>query len=433
MFRKYTLTSLVLFLYALFGISSFAQDGNVKYVEKKYNLFYKINESTLDENYKSNARTLSQLKADIQTTLLEDKEVPDSILIIACSSPDGDFLFNKQLAQARAENTKELLLKLFPELNSSDIITEYLEEDWDGLLQVLKLHKEFPQREEMIAVIQSKIHEQEKENRLRCLTEGWEYLKEHHIYSLRNSSITIKVIRTATNADDEFIRRKIIKELTEVPSVTEPKLQQYFSILLAEKKEKESKVRRYKKSIFALRTNLLVPAMNVGLEIPIKKHWSIGFDYYYPWFVSDKNLWCCEMLGAFADVKYWFTGKNPWTDSSKLKGHAVGLFAGAGYYDFQNKIKGFQGEYLDLGIDYTYALPVAKDKLRFEFNIGLGLIQTVYRPYTPSSDYTDLIKEPGIQHRSTSFFGPTRGSVSLVVPITVKTKASNNNKKGGNK
>ena len=75
-----------------------------------------------------------------------------------------------------------------------------------------------------------------------------------------------------------------------------------------------------------------------------------------------------------------------------------------------------------MGIDYTYALPIAEDKLRLEFNVGLGFIYTLYRPYYPSSDYDDLIKEPGIKYRSTNFIGPTRASVSLVYPINVNTK-----------
>ena len=107
---------------------------------------------------------------------------------------------------------------------------------------------------------------------------------------------------------------------------------------------------------------------------------------------------------------------------SKLKGHAVGVYAGTGYYDFQNKVKGAQGEFIDFGVDYTYALPVANDKLRFEFNLGLGFIKTWYRPYAPASDYSDLIKEPGVKYRSTNFIGPTRAAVSLVYPITVTTK-----------
>ena len=97
-----------------------------------------------------------------------------------------------------------------------------------------------------------------------------------------------------------------------------------------------------------------------------------------------------------------------------------------GYYDFQNKIQGKQGEFINFGVEYTYALPVANDKLRLEFNLGLGFLNTWYRPYTPASDYSDLIKEPGVKYRSTNFVGPTRVGVSLVWPVTVNVK-----KKGG--
>ena len=129
------------------------------------------------------------------------------------------------------------------------------------------------------------------------------------------------------------------------------------------------------------------------------------------------------MLGWFVDAKYWFPGeKYQWTRTERLQGHAVGLYAGAGYYDYQNISKGNQGEYIDLGVDYTFALPIAQNRLRLEFNLGVGFIRTWYRPYHPSSDYEDLIKEPGIRYKSTNFFGPTRAGVSLVVPIIVKTK-----------
>ena len=147
---------------------------------------------------------------------------------------------------------------------------------------------------------------------------------------------------------------------------------------------------KYRKTIMAARTNLLMPGLSIGLEFPIQEHWSIGINYNYPWAVSARNRWCVEKLSLFADVKYWFTNENTrWTADSRLKGHAM---------------------------------PVANDKLRFEFNIGLGFIKTWYRPYNPSSDYTDLIKEPGVKFRSTNFVGPTKAGVSLVYPITASVK-----------
>ena len=100
----------------------------------------------------------------------------------------------------------------------------------------------------------------------------------------------------------------------------------------------------------------------------------------------------------------------------------MGVYGGAGYYDYQLMEDGIQGEFVDFGVDYTFALPVAKGKLRMEFNIGVGMIRSWYRPYYMSSDYVDLIKEPGILYNSTNFIGPTRAGISLVVPIRVQTK-----------
>ena len=402
------------------GMVGYAQQGSNQYVVKRYNIFFRINSPEIDYKFQDNARTINQMKQDIETTLQLDGVVPDSLLILSTASPDGGYEFNKRLARNRAKSTEKMLLEMFPQFKDAHIKVEFLEEDWDGLLQVLKAHPEFPQREEMLAVINDDNDLQSKEYRLRALKQGWRYLVNNYIHALRNSSITLSVVMTATNADDEFVREKPKteplpeKEFSYTPTFEQP-LSDIAPAPVVDPK--------FRKTILAARSNLLIPGMNFGVEIPIGSHWSIGLDYFYPWFVSDDNLWCGEMLGWFIDGKYWFPGKNnKWGPASKLKGHAVGVYAGFGYYDYQKRTNGAQGEYLDLGIDYTYALPVANDNLRLEFNVGLGYIYTLYRPYYPSSDYEDLIKEPGIKYRSTNFIGPTRASVSLVYPITVPTK-----------
>ena len=400
----------------------YAQDENSIHLQKRYNIFFKINSHKIDYNFKDNARTINQMKCDIDTTLQLDGAVPDSLLILSTASPDGSYEFNRKLAQNRAISTRAMLLEMFPQFKDAHIEVDFLEEDWDGLKQVLKAHPEFPQREEMLAVIEDTKDTQSKEQRLRGLKDGWKYLVENYIHALRNSSITISVVMTATNADDEFVYEKPTYD--PIPALSysyTPTFTQEFKedIELTPVVEEP----KYRKTILAARSNLLLPGLNVGMEIPIGSHWSVGLDYYYPWFVSNKNLWCSELLGWFIDTKYWITGKNnKWTPESKLKGHAIGVYAGVGYYDFQKRTNGIQGEYLDLGVDYTYAMPVADDKLRLEFNLGVGYISTLYRPYYPSSDYEDLIKEPGVKYRATNFIGPTRAGVSLVYPIKASVK-----------
>lgn len=176
--------------------------------------------------------------------------------------------------------------------------------------------------------------------------------------------------------------------------------------------------------ILAGRTNLLVPGLNFGVEIPVGRHFSIGADYWYPWWLAKSNKYCGEMLGWFIDGKYWFTGRNgkyEWTRDDKLKGHALGLYAGGGYYDYQKRKSGYQGEYIDFGVDYTFGMPIGRKKwMRMEFNVGVGCILTQARHYTPTSDWADLIKDPGVKQNYYTFFGPTRVGISFVLPLIVK-------------
>ena len=416
------------------------------HITKKYNLFFPINSHVIENDFRDNARTIETIRKDIEATLRVAGTLPDSLLILAAASPDGNYDFNSRLAKRRAASTKSFILDLFPELKDAHIEVGYLEEDWDGLRQVLRANPDFPQRDEMLAIIEDDNDVQSKEYRLRALKDGWRYLVRHHIYALRNSSITISVVMTADNADDEYV---VGPAPTPEPAPIDRSGMAYLQSVQAPIPHFEPQPYpplayappqpQYRKTIMAARTNLLMPGMSIGLEFPIKNHWSIGLNYSYPWAVSANNKWCVEKLSWFADVRYWFTGENTrWTADSRLKGHSVGLYGGLGYYDFQNKIQGKQGEFVDFGVEYTYALPVANDKLRFEFNLGLGFLKTWYRPYTPASDYSDLIKEPGVKYRSTNFMGPTRAGVSLVYPITVKTKRNpyarnthKSNKQGG--
>lgn len=384
------------------------------HVQKRYNIFFKINRPEIDSTFKDNGKTIAQMRTDINTTLRLDGAVPDSLLILSTASPDGSYRFNKWLAAERAKSTEKMLLKMFPQFKNAYIRVEYLEEDWDGLMQVLKAHPEFPQREEMIAIINDDSNVDNKERSLRACKQGWDYLVDNYIYALRNSSITISVI----GKHDEYTRTEPIspvEEITYTPTFEAP--QRPMQVTFTPDKMV------WRKMIMQARTNVLIPGMNVGVEFPIKNHWSVGIDYYYPWFVSKENKWCVETLNWFIDGKYWFTGdKYKWTPTEKLMGHAVGVYAGMGYYDGQKIDRGAQGEFIDVGVDYTFGLPVADGKFRMEFNVGLGWILTYYRTYSPSTDYNDLIKDPGIKQRSTSFFGPTRASVSFCVPIRVNTK-----------
>ena len=127
---------------------------------------------------------------------------------------------------------------------------------------------------------------------------------------------------------------------------------------------------------FALRSNLLVPALNIGAELPLGNSWSVSADYYYPWiWPSPKNKNCFELLGGNIEGRYWF-GKDRTADD-RLKGHSVGLYGAGGYYDLERNFRGQQGEFISTGIDYTYAMPIGRKKrMNLEFTFALGYIHS---------------------------------------------------------
>lgn len=400
---------------------------STKHVQKRYNIYFEKGSSRIDRSFHGNGRVLDVMKSDIRTTLKADRIIPDSLLILSTSSPDGDHAHNVKLAERRAHSTRQQLLRMFPEFRNSVILEDYVETNWDGVRQLLKTNEDFPQRDQMLEIIESNSDDEDIESRLKACEEGWQFLIKNHMYALRNSSITLCVI--LDGVVDEFVRLIPIEEVTQyshTPKFEAPEYPMY--------NPGYQRTITWKKMIFAPRMNLLVPGFNLGVEIPVKDNWSIGVDGYFPWLLDKDNRWCVQLLAGFVDAKYWLPGeKYKWTRSERLQGHAVGVYAGAGLYDMQYRRNGAQGEFMDFGVDYTFSLPLADNKLRIEFNIGLGLLRTWYRPYYTSSDYEDLIKEPGIKYNATNFIGPTRANVSLVVPIVVKTKAPKAYRIGGEK
>jgi hypothetical protein len=170
--------------------------------------------------------------------------------------------------------------------------------------------------------------------------------------------------------------------------------------------------------VFSLRTNLLVPALNFGAELPLGDHWSVAADYYYPWFwPSQKNKNCFELLGWSAEARYWF-GRNR-KPQDRLKGHSVGLYVAGGYYDFEKDYRGMQGEFVSPGLDYTYSMAIGRKKnLHLQFTLAAGFIRSWGRTYNVYGDYGDLYPDDGTL--IWDYVGPTKAAVTLVVPFYKK-------------
>ena len=179
------------------------------------------------------------------------------------------------------------------------------------------------------------------------------------------------------------------------------------------------------KLLFALKSNALfwvAGAPNFGIEYPFNDRWSICGDYVAPWTSSFATGLYYQLLMVNAEARYWF-GKRE--NRPVMTGWFAGASVGGGYYDFMlnNKKKGIQGEfYILAGLSAGYSHSISSnDRVRLEYALGLGYLQTRYRKYT--WDFFDyMLDAPREQVWQTSIFGPTQAKVSLVWLLYTKRK-----------
>ena len=95
--------------------------------------------------------------------------------------------------------------------------------------------------------------------------------------------------------------------------------------------------------------------------------------------------------------------------SRVLEGWYLSLSAGCGYYDFEAKVKGYQGEEVlgSIGIGYNWAF---NRHWSLNFGLGVGPMYTRYRYYEVTTDYKHLM----YQHSGTTqYFGVTDAKITL--------------------
>ena len=169
--------------------------------------------------------------------------------------------------------------------------------------------------------------------------------------------------------------------------------------------------------LFALKSNTLfwvAGAPNFGIEYAFNNRWSICGDYVAPWSSSFATGLYYQLMMINAEGRYWFGNRD---DRPVMTGFFAGASIGGGYYDFMldNTRTGIQGEFYILAgasIGYSHSIS-SNDRVRLEYALGLGYLQTRYRKYH-YDDFDYVLEAPREQIWKTSIFGPTQAKVSLV-------------------
>lgn len=177
------------------ALSAMAQE----HIEKRYSLFFRANESRIDQAYMDNGHTIQTMIDDIKTTLDVVGNIPDSLLIYASTSPEGSLQLNERLAIQRAENTKTLLTELFPQFDPANIKVESRINDWSGLILTLRRDSVIKHKEALLKVLtDSRI--QDKTAALRAIPQAYAEIRDGIFNTMRTATITISVI----GKKDEF-------------------------------------------------------------------------------------------------------------------------------------------------------------------------------------------------------------------------------------
>lgn len=376
-------------------------------VSEKFTIYYRFDESIIDTTYLNNSETIKYI-----LNRVDNPSKVDSITIIAASSPEGQYIYNARLAAKRALAAKDLLLQNSQNASSlaSKIKIDVTAENWQGLLAEVQNKYFRHDRDKVINILTTEgISVETRKWRLQQLDNGytWSYIVSKYMKQLRNATwICVWEKPSPLPSGSMSVLRSSYQTLTA------PESQYSIKAPVASKP-------LFEKEIFYVRTNLLLPLSNIGVEVPISDRISAGFDWYFPWiFRNPDNRHCFQLLGGSLEGRYWLG--NARTEDDKMEGHSVGLNVGAGYYDFELDFSGKQGEFATVGVDYLYSLPICNDRLHLEFSLGLGYIYSYVRPYDVLVSGGLAFKKGYIEHFH--WVGPTKATVALVLPIKISRR-----------
>lgn len=156
---------------------------------------------------------------------------------------------------------------------------------------------------------------------------------------------------------------------------------------------------------FALKTNLLYDAAlmpNLELEWLIRPNWSVALEGNVAWWKNDPKHQYYQILMISPEVRYHIKPRAPW------HGMYVGIFAGGGKYDLENKKTGYHGEGVMAGASFGYMWPITRC-LSLEAGIGVGYLYSKYKEYVPFDGHYLYQRT-----KTLNYFGPLKLKFSFV-------------------
>lgn len=376
-------------------------------------IYFHQGKKDIDLRLMNNGRELERF-VERCSVLNNSSSLINKVQVIGAASPEGNNDLNQKLSEKRAE---ALMHYVFPYLKAPVWRKEVIlrGSDWNRLAAMVRIDRKVPARDKVLRLLDDiscldKTEYDEKILELKTLNGGksYAYLYKNLFPELRSSMIRIcyDSAQIKPRVDTVFIHICDTLYIHDTIIVSLPKVRRPFYM--------------------AVKTNLVYDVLlvpNMGAEFYVGKNWSVGGNWMYAWWKSDRrhNYW--RIYGGDLELRYWLSGKS---GMKPLVGHHIGVYGQMLTYDFELGGRGYLGGKWSYGggLSYGYSLPLS-GRLNMDFTLGFGYLGGLCKEYLPVGVHYVWQKT-----RKLNWFGPTKVEITLVGLIG---RGNRNMRKGGQK
>lgn len=342
-----------------------------------------------------------------------------SVEFVGGASPEGSVRINEKLSRGRADRLFRKLEE-YRSLPDSLRTFTYLGRDWHGLLSEVESDMNVPHRQEVLKLLHRIV-----DNNPPVVSP---VLKLQKLCGGRPYMYLLKKIFPKLRAASMRITYRVVPRQEVVPEPEPPVVEPQPEPEVEPEPEPEEVVEEVVEEVAVedvckpfymdLRTNMLYDAAllpTVGAEFYLGRNWSIGANWTYGWWKTDRHHRYWRAYGGELNVRRWLGQK---ASEKPLQGHHLGVYGQICTYDFEFGGKGQMGGkpggdlwdkmHWGVGLEYGYSLPVGR-RLNIDFSLGLGYMTGTYYEYKPV-DNCYVWQATKTRH----FFGPTKAEISLV-------------------
>ena len=437
-----------------------AQECKVTTVEKRYTVYFRVNEFVPDPAYLNNAQTMEKMVKEIGAALNEEGRVSCAIEIFATASPEGRYGYNERLSKRRMES---VLASLRKSINVSEVSfhTNSMVEDWAIVAEYVVEDQQVPYRAEVLELLTSlgqvaatqsnaaptaaartasnstpsTSRDMRAELRKIGNGEAYEYIL-HNFFPLMRSANVVAVFDLSERIQHAQLQKFDVTFSTCVAtaqphlSIPKPLWSQQVSDTQAQKSEQQPAPQTFRQFI-KVKTNLVGWGMghaNLAVEWAFAEHFSVALPFYYSGgFDYFKETWKFRGIVIQPEVRYYVKSN---------EGFYVGAHLGMGWYNYavgkELRIQDHEGKRPAYGggVAVGYNMQFKKNpRWGMEFAIGAGVYDAKYDAFynEPNGAYAEYGKH-------CIWWGIDNAAISFTYKFPFKAKGNKKNaKKEGRK